>query len=626
MRFFERWLACDSDGDGFPEWQSEGQTGYPFMPSFALGLPWGQNAEIRYFETPDLLAYLLSEAISLREIATRPRRDADEQRLKGTADGLAAKLELMWNPGEKRYAYRDRDTHLTTGSVSVLQDGRGDADHILALKLDPPNRLIVEVTGGTNPAPKMKLHLSGIDASGNRVQEDAEAFVWTASRGVYTSRHALSQVDRIRVEGIASVYRVSARTMRTNGFDLNGLLPLWSVGIAPERADALIAHLTNPDEFWRKNGVLMFSAQDPHYNPALAQGSVGVWAYWLTLIGEGLIEHNRVDLATELIKRLLAAQTDVPRTSKAFYEFYLADEARGMGERGKHAGLSPAAPAPARAGRAHHLENSRLDGRRVRLGRSRHGDAARRMRRSAEGTEICFPSGSTVQLAADAPLARSHVLMTDALAFIYSQSSDGILIADAAGQIEQVNPAAAAMLDTSAENLIGGAARDCFGKNPALASLFAQPDEITIDVPLPRRRTASGTAATLDDGRRIVLLHDVTEQRDLDARREAFVMTMAHDLRNPIAALIGYAELINTVGELNPEQELFLSRVRDTARRLHDLAAELVDLAWVEAGMPLRRDPVALGRLIESVIVELTPMAQAKGVTSAWRCSSRWRR
>ncbi|MFN8450325.1 MAG: histidine kinase dimerization/phospho-acceptor domain-containing protein [Anaerolineae bacterium] len=94
----------------------------------------------------------------------------------------------------------------------------------------------------------------------------------------------------------------------------------------------------------------------------------------------------------------------------------------------------------------------------------------------------------------------------------------------------------------------------------------------------------------------------------------------------PIAALIGYAELINTVGELNPEQELFLSRVRDTARRLHDLAAELVDLAWVEAGMPLRRDPVALGRLIESVIVELTPMAQAKGVTSAWRCSSRWRR
>ncbi|MCC6805200.1 MAG: hypothetical protein IT319_20135, partial [Anaerolineae bacterium] len=149
LRFFERWLACDSDGDGFPEWLTESQTGYPFMPSFALGLPWGQNAEIKYFETPDLLAYLLSEAISLREIAYYLRLEADEQRLKARADELAARLEGLWNPTERRYAYRDRDTHLTTGSVSVLQDGRGDADHILAQQLAPPNRLIVEVTGGT---------------------------------------------------------------------------------------------------------------------------------------------------------------------------------------------------------------------------------------------------------------------------------------------------------------------------------------------------------------------------------------------------------------------------------------------------------------------------------------------
>ena len=56
LRFFERWLTCDADKDGFPEWQSETQTGYTFMPSLALGLPWGQNADIRTVEAPDLLA------------------------------------------------------------------------------------------------------------------------------------------------------------------------------------------------------------------------------------------------------------------------------------------------------------------------------------------------------------------------------------------------------------------------------------------------------------------------------------------------------------------------------------------------------------------------------------------
>lgn len=404
LRFFERWLACDADGDGFPEWQIESQTGYPFMPSFALGLPWGQNAEIKYFETPDLLAYLLSEAISLREIAYYLRQSGDEQRLSAKADDLAAKLEMLWNPAEKRYMYRDRDTHLTTGSVSVLHDGRGDEDHILALRLDPPSRLIVEVTGGTNPAPRMKLHLSGIDASGNRVQEEAEAFVWSASRGVYTSRHAFSQIDRIRVEGIVGVYRVSARTMATNGFDINGLLPLWSVGIAPERADALIAHLTNPEEFWRKNGVLMFSAQDPHYNPARAEGSVGVWSYWLTLIGEGLIEHNRVDLATELLKRLLAAQTAVLQSSKTFFEFYHADEPRGLGERGSTMGLVPLHLLMRVLG-VRIMSKSRVwTGGAFAWGSpvtvSQHGVT---VTRSAQGTEVRFPSGSAVSLAADAP-------------------------------------------------------------------------------------------------------------------------------------------------------------------------------------------------------------------------------
>ena len=215
LRFFERWLACDADKDGFPEWQSEGQTGYPFMPTFALGLPWGQNADIRTVETPDLLAYLLSEATSLREIAYYLRKSDDEKKLGARADELTARLETLWNAQEGRYAYRDRDTHQTTGSVSVLQDGRGDEDHILALRLTPPNRLIVEVTGGTSQPAKMKLHLSGVDASGNRVQEDADAFVWTPEPGRLHQQHSLLANRPHPGRGHRQRLPVSARTMAT---------------------------------------------------------------------------------------------------------------------------------------------------------------------------------------------------------------------------------------------------------------------------------------------------------------------------------------------------------------------------------------------------------------------------
>ena len=61
-RFVNRWLRpdLDTDGDGFPEWQGEAQTGFPFLPTFAAGLPYGQHLDIRAVESPDLAAYLLS--------------------------------------------------------------------------------------------------------------------------------------------------------------------------------------------------------------------------------------------------------------------------------------------------------------------------------------------------------------------------------------------------------------------------------------------------------------------------------------------------------------------------------------------------------------------------------------
>ncbi len=199
--------------------------------------------------------------------------------------------------------------------------------------------------------------------------------------------------------------------------------------------------------------------------------------------------------------------------------------------------------------------------------------------------------------------------------FLFRRSSDGILIASPDGVLEQINPAAAALLGVSVDQVLGRVPDKCFSTNASLLNLFSRPGEQVLDVRLPRRRLAVGIASTLSDGRRAVLLQDVTEQRDLDSRRDAFVAQMAHDLRNPISALIGYSDLIDTVGTLNEEQTHFLGRVRQTASKLHEVAAELVDLAWIEAGMPLKHVPIQVKDPINKVIEELTPMAHEKQIT-----------
>lgn len=408
VRFFERWLSADrdTDGDGLPEWQTEHQTGYPFLPSFAAGQPWGQGLDIQLVESPDLLAYLLSEAVSLRAIAYYLRQPEIESRMAAHADRLLAALENLWDAQAGCYRRRDRDTHRTVPGTVVLDSGRGDEDHILALPLDPANRLIVRVSGGVDHTPRFTLTVSGLGADGQPVTEtaSASAFLWQHNYGVYTSRSVFAQVDRVRCDGLSRVYNISVHTTDTTRLDIAAVLPLWSPALPSDRVEPLIRLLTSPDHFWRSSGVTMCSAQDPMYDPANADGSGGVWPFWLTLLAESLIETGRADLATDLLRRLLNVQASVFKETRSFAEFYHSDLPRGLGEPAHLAGSVPL-----------HLLLRVLgvhiiSAHKVWTGGPYHwgqpvtvSQHAVTVRRSADETVVVFPSGHEVALPAGAP-------------------------------------------------------------------------------------------------------------------------------------------------------------------------------------------------------------------------------
>lgn len=407
LKFFERWLSsdCDADNDGLPEWQTESQTGYPFLPTFAAGQPWGQGLDIRTVESPDLLAYLLSEAVSLRAIAHYLRQAEAEACTDAHVSRLLAALEELWDPNAGCYRRRDRDAHHTVSGGVVLANGRGDEDHILALPITPANRLIVRISGGVSHTPRLTLHVTGLDSNGKPITEmvNTAAFLWQHNYGVYTTERIFSQVDRVRCEGLSRVYTVSVYTADTSRLDIAAVLPLWAVALPQERAQALIKLLTASDRFWRPNGVTMCSAQDPAFDPANATGAGGVWPFWLTLIAEGLIEAGRIDLATDLLRRLLDVQIRVFKDTRAFAEFYHSDQPRGLGEPGHLAGVVPIHLLLRVLGiqiiSAHKVWTGGKYYWQSPVTIVQHGV---KVHRSAAQTVIAFPSGRVVELAADA--------------------------------------------------------------------------------------------------------------------------------------------------------------------------------------------------------------------------------
>lgn len=337
VRFFNRWLQPDqdADGDGFPEWQSEAQMGYAFLPTFAAWQTWGQGADIRTVETPDLIAYLISEAHSLREIANHLHDETTQKQLQPQIERLTAALESLWNTEARRFSYRDRDTHSTQAGQTLFNEARGMDIIPIAAELKPAARIILRVKGGTDVQPNCTFTLEGIDPSGAPITESIEgsALDWVRGQGVVSSRSTFSQLDRVKVDRLSRVYLVDVLTLDTAKEDLTQYLPLWAGGLSTEHASALIARLTDTQIFWRATGVPMVPATDPNYDPSNADGGGGIWPYWQTLIMDGLIEHGAIAQATELYKRLLNAQAATLRQHKSFREFYHAERPEGLGDR-----------------------------------------------------------------------------------------------------------------------------------------------------------------------------------------------------------------------------------------------------------------------------------------------------
>ena len=91
-----------------------------------------------------------------------------------------------------------------------------------------------------------------------------------------------------------------------------------------------------------------------------------------------------------------------------------------------------------------------------------------------------------------------------------------------------------------------------------------------------------------------------------NAELEAFSYAVAHDLRSPLSAISGFAQIIaeETGAMLPNENRLHLDFILTSAIRMNDLVTALLSLGRITRG-PLTRGPVDLSALADELIAEL---------------------
>lgn len=98
----------------------------------------------------------------------------------------------------------------------------------------------------------------------------------------------------------------------------------------------------------------------------------------------------------------------------------------------------------------------------------------------------------------------------------------------------------------------------------------------------------------------------ITRMRSLDNLKTVFVATASHELRTPVAAVVGYASMLTENWDsLDPETGLlYAQRVENNAQRLGALVENLLDFARLEQGRTYtgEKEQLDLGTEVQSII------------------------
>ncbi|MFI8527782.1 sensor histidine kinase [Promicromonospora sukumoe] len=96
---------------------------------------------------------------------------------------------------------------------------------------------------------------------------------------------------------------------------------------------------------------------------------------------------------------------------------------------------------------------------------------------------------------------------------------------------------------------------------------------------------------------------------------DADLSLVGHELRSPLTAVIGYAQLLGA-GSLTDEQHRYAEVIERNGRRMLRLVDELLVAAHLAAGtLGLRREDLDLADLAGTCVAELGPTARVAGVS-----------
>jgi len=203
---------------------------------------------------------------------------------------------------------------------------------------------------------------------------------------------------------------------------------------------------------------------------------------------------------------------------------------------------------------------------------------------------------------------------------VLDTTPDAIALLDGDGAVIVDNPPMRAVRAAFAQHATTLDPRAPLGRDTAATDDVERRDEVVLP---GARRTFARYVAPVHDGRgrligRLLVVRDITGEREAERAKQDFFALVSHELRTPLTAILGYVELLvsDDAAAFPAEHARHLEVIERNARRLVRQVGDLLFAAQVD-GAPLLLEPgeVDLDALVRDAVELARCRAEEADVT-----------